>query len=73
MGRSRISTEEFVCLWMRNVSVADIAARTGTTMDAVRWRASYLRRQGVRLPRRAGLDVTALNAIVRQEKQRWRT
>lgn len=72
--KSQVSAERFVTVWTLCNSTAEVAAKTGMDVFAVRGRAHRLRRLGVNLkpfpkhhvrPRKR-LDVEALNDLVRQ-------
>jgi len=64
----KITFRDFVLIWLQSTSVAEVAEKTGLTINSVRAKATALRKAGVKLEKKARhttpLDVSGLNAII---------
>jgi len=57
-----VSNEEFVRAWVSSTSVAQVAQKTGQSIDYCRIRSCKLRKAGVKLPKyESGRKVSTLN------------
>lgn len=68
-----IDNREFVVTYVTSDSGADVAKAFGITLQQVTYKANYLRKKGVQLPKLkrsvegGGLEVAQLNSLIRKQ------